>query len=372
MKKILFVIGTRPEAIKLCPVIAAFKNNSSFQCIICSTGQHKELLTQVLKSQGQELDYDLQLMQPDQSLSYLTSQILIQLRELLINIEPDLLFVQGDTTSAMAAGLAGFYYGCRVGHVEAGLRTYNTSNPYPEEVNRQMLGRISTYHFSPTLSAYGNLIQEKVDRNNIAIVGNTSVDALMQKIEQLKNSKPPRLQAILSKIETQSTLILATTHRRENQGPQLLAICQALKTISDIENVNVLIPVHPNPKTKTIITEHLGGSQNIQLLEPVDHLTMVGLIQKATIVITDSGGIQEETPYLGIPTIVTRINTERTESCVSNNAILIGPDKGKIIREVQKLLSDKAYYLSRSQVSAPYGTGDTAQKILDFIKEKML
>ena len=311
-------------------------------------------------------------MRSDQTLSYLTSQILIQLEKLLIEIQPTILLVQGDTTSAMAAGLAGFYFGCRVGHVEAGLRTYNMNNPYPEEANRQMLRSLSTYHFAPTELAYQNLINEKVEADNIILVGNTSIDALYEKLNQLNAERPPSLLAILDKLDATKKLILATVHRKENQGTNLVEICQALRDISEKEDIEILLPLHPNPVLREAIHNQLDNNDNIHLIDAVDHLTMIGLMQAAHIIITDSGGIQEEAPYLGTPTIVTRQSTERQEACASHNAVLTGADDIAIIEEVTQLLQDKDYYKKRSEKTEPYGDGKAAFKILDFTKNKIL
>ena len=374
MKKstVLFVLGTRPEAIKLAPVIAVFRADHTITTKVCVTGQHQDLLHQVLKERSITPDYDLQLMTPNQTLTYLTSQILIKLEKILKELKPTMLLVQGDTTTAMAAGLAGFYFGCRVGHVEAGLRTYNTRNPYPEEVNRQMLRSISNYHFAPTPLAYQNLIAEKVDAKEIALVGNTSIDALYEKLDQLKTSTPASLLTVLDQLDPKKKLIIATIHRKENQGHHLAKICQALKVISEKEEVEILMPLHPNPILKEAIYSQLESHNNIHMIEAVNHLTMIGLLQRAHIIITDSGGIQEEAPYLGTPTIVTRQSTERQEACTTYSAVLTGPDDLAITMEVNKLLENKDYYKKRSEITQPYGDGTAAHKILEFIKQNIL
>jgi UDP-N-acetylglucosamine 2-epimerase (non-hydrolysing) len=372
MKKIfLIVFGTRPEAIKMAPLVRAFLDNDAFITKVCVTAQHREMLDQVLAFFEIVPDYDLNIMKPDQNLYSLTANIIENMKPVLEEVKPDYVYVHGDTTTSMAVGIASFYSGAKVCHVEAGLRTFDKQYPFPEEFNRQLTGKIADYHFAPTNLSYSNLIAENIKEENILVTGNTVIDALLYGIEKVnsKNFIDPEIEALKGKLNFQKKIILVTGHRRENQGEGLKNICSALKTIAQLyPDVQIIYPVHLNPNVKGPVHKLLSGISNIFLVEPLAYPAFIWLMEKSYIIITDSGGIQEEAPSLGKPVLVTRDTTERPEAVEEGTVLLVGTNTEKIITETQKLLNNTNYYNSMSQLHNPYGDGKATEKIVNFIK----
>lgn len=366
-KKALIVFGTRPEAIKMVPVVKVLKNHPDIDAKVCVTAQHREMLDQVLEFFSITPDYDLNLMKPGQNLYDLTATIISSLRPILEELKPDLVFVHGDTTTTMAASIAGFYSGAKVCHVEAGLRTHNKQAPFPEEVNRQITGRVADYHFAPTEKSKLNLIKENVHPDNILVTGNTVIDALHACVETLKNTTNLEIENLADSIDFSKKVILVTGHRRENHGEGLISICQALLRIADEKDVEIVYPVHLNPKVKGPVNELLGHHPNVKLIAPLPYETFVWLMNKAHLIITDSGGVQEEAPSLGKPVLVMRETTERPEAVDAGTVILVGTDEEKIVRETKTLLQDQKAYEKMSQLHNPYGDGKASERILNFI-----
>ncbi len=363
MIKILSVFGTRPEAIKMAPVIRELeKHPSEIESIVCVTAQHREMLDQVLDLFEIQPDYDLNLMQPNQNLEQLTSRILLELSPVLRAEKPDWLLVQGDTTTVMAASLAAFYQGIKVGHVEAGLRTGDKRQPFPEEINRRIAGVIADMHFAPTHQAKNNLLAEGIALSQIIKTGNTVIDALLW---VAKLPLPTPINELLDRI-TEPRKILVTAHRRENFGKPLESICFALKEIAkQYENdVHLIYPVHLNPKVQEPVQRILGDIPNITLLPPLDYLSLVHLMKNAYLVLTDSGGIQEEAPGLGKPVLVLRSKTERPEGVLAGTVKLVGTDKEKIIKSTHYLLDDQNAYTQMAQSVNPYGDGQASQRVV--------
>lgn len=367
MKKILIVFGTRPEAIKMAPLVKGFQNDmQNFETRVCVTAQHREMLDQVLDFFQITPDYDLNLMRPGQNLNQLTAEILIQLKSVLDDFQPDFVFVHGDTTTSMAAALASFYQQITVCHIEAGLRTYNLASPFPEEMNRQITARIAQYHFAPTPRAKQNLINEGIAEKNIIVTGNTVIDALMQSVEKIKQNPSIVHQDLIDKIENQE-IILITGHRRENHGTGIQNICRAILALAQkYPEKRFIYPVHLNPKIKEPVQELLGNTENILLVPPLAYQDFIWLMNQSKIIITDSGGIQEEAPSLGKPVLVTRNTTERPEALEHGTVILVGTDTQKIINETSQLLDNPAFYAQMSNLHNPYGDGKACEKIINF------
>ena len=370
-KKILFILGTRPEAIKLAPLISHLKsNNSNFDTFVCSTGQHKEMLDQVVDFFNIKIDYDLGLMTKNQTLSQLSSKILSSLDEIIKKVKPDYIFVHGDTTTSTFSAISAFYHQITVCHVEAGLRTYNKYSPFPEEMNRSITGRIADYHFAPTIQAKKNLINENIHEDKILITGNTVIDALLYAVKKLENYSNNEIDYLNETINDRKKLILVTGHRRENFGAGFENICNALLKISEIENVEIVYPVHLNPNVKKTVNHLLSGKSNIHLINPLNYPAFVWLMDKSHIILTDSGGIQEEAPSLGKPVLVMRDTTERPEGVECGTAILVGTNQEKIINQTKMLLNDKNLYNSISKAINPYGDGKSSKKIINYIRDK--
>ena len=366
MNKILIVFGTRPEAIKMAPLYLEFKNSSKdFEVKLCVTGQHREMLDQVLELFEIKPDYDLDIMKVSQSLNQITGLVVNGLKPILDKEKPDLVLVHGDTATSFAAGLAAFYNQIPVGHVEAGLRTGNIYSPWPEEANRKLISAITEYHFAPTQDAKNNLIKENIDSNKISITGNTVIDALFLIKNKLENSQ--ELQNYFSEkfnfLDHNKRLILVTGHRRENFGDGFQEICKALKELAqNNQDTQIVYPVHLNPSVQEPVYKLLKGVSNIFLIEPLEYLAFVYLMNKSFIILTDSGGIQEEAPSLGKPVLVMRTNTERPEAVNSGTVKLVGTDSKIIVQEIQLLLRDSQKYLSMSNANNPYGDGNASKK----------
>lgn len=383
MKKILLVFGTRPEAIKMAPLVKKLQTMSEyFETIVCVTGQHREMLDQVLQIFDITPDYDLNIMKQGQDLYDVTSRVLLGMREVLKEVQPDMVLVHGDTTTSTAAALAAFYQQIPVGHVEAGLRTGNIYSPWPEEMNRLMTGRIATYHFSPTPLSKQNLLSENVNENQILVTGNTVIDALHIVVERLQNDEDLRAEQdrVLAatgydvhRLEDGKKLVLITGHRRENFGDGFIHICTAIRDLTNkYKEVDFVYPMHLNPNVRKpihdVFGEDLSDLGNLFFIEPLQYLEFVHLMAKSTIVLTDSGGIQEEAPGLGKPVLVMRDTTERPEALVAGTVHLVGTDYDKIVNEVSILLEDVEAYEKMSKAVNPYGDGHACERIVDFLK----
>lgn len=370
MKKNLIIFGTRPEAIKMAPLVKAFqKETEDFETRVCVTAQHREMLDQVLTFFEITPEYDLDLMKPNQNLYNLTATIISEMKAVLEEFEPDFVYVHGDTTTTMAAGIAAFYSGAKVCHVEAGLRTHDKRSPFPEEVNRQVTSRLADFHFSPTETSKANLVNENIVANQIQVTGNTVVDALLFSANKVKNFTSPAIEALKASVDVSKNIILITGHRRENHGQGFENICKALKTIAlKNKDVELIYPVHLNPNVKAPVHKHLATIANIHLIEPLAYPEFVWLMSMSYLIITDSGGIQEEAPSLGKPVLVMRSTTERPEAVEAGTVILVGTDVQKIIDETQQLLDDASHYEAMSRTHNPYGDGKACHRIVEFIK----
>lgn len=370
-KKNLIVFGTRPEAIKMAPLVKAFLQDKNFETKVCVTAQHREMLDQVLAFFEITPDFDLNVMKPNQNLYSLTATIIEGMKPVLEEVQPDYVFVHGDTTTSMAVGIAGFYAGAKVCHVEAGLRTFNRQYPFPEEFNRQLTGRIADYHFAPTKLSKENLLKENTREETILVTGNTVIDALLFGIEKVtaKGYSDAEIEMLSEKIDLSKKIILVTGHRRENHGEGLLNICSALKTIAqEYSETQIIYPVHLNPNVKGPVHELLAGVDNILLVPPLAYPAFIWLMEKSYLIITDSGGIQEEAPSLGKPVLVTRTTTERPEAVEEGTVLLVGTDKEQIIAKTKELLEDSSYYKNMSQLHNPYGDGKSSTRIVEYIK----
>ena len=370
MIKNLIIFGTRPEAIKMAPLVRAFKKeNNIFDTRVCVTAQHREMLDQVLDFFEITPDYDLDLMKPNQNLFTLTSDILLRLKPILEEFQPDYVYVHGDTTTTMASSIAAFYTGAKICHVEAGLRTNNKLSPFPEEMNRQVTGRIADYHFAPTEQAKLNLLYENISESSILVTGNTVIDALLVSARKVESLDTPEIEKLKSIIEPDKKIILVTGHRRENHGQGFITICEALKAIA-ISNpdVQIIYPVHLNPNVMKPVYEILSGIENILLIEPLAYPAFVWLMNQSYLIITDSGGVQEEAPSLGKPVLVMRDTTERPEAVEAGTVILVGTDKEKIVSECLSLLNDDVKYYNMSALHNPYGDGKACERIVNHIK----
>ncbi len=379
MKKILIVFGTRPEAIKMAPLVKEFQDQSKyFELKVCVTAQHREMLDQVLKIFDITPDYDLNIMQRKQDLYDVTSNVLLGMKKVLCDFEPDIVLVHGDTTTTSMTALAAFYKKIDVGHVEAGLRTYDMYSPWPEEVNRQITGVLAKYHFAPTLDSKKNLLNERKIEKDIIVTGNTVIDALflaLKRIDSNDELKDKILSSISSqyKINNDKRLILVTGHRRENFGQGFINICEALKELA-IKNsdIDIVYPVHLNPNVQKPVREILSNISNIYLIAPLEYETFIYLMKHAYFIITDSGGVQEEAPSLGKPVLVLRDTTERPEAVESGTVKLVGINLKKIIKESQILLDSDEAYNKMSQSYNPYGNGDASKIIVEFFKKRII
>ena len=367
-KKNLIIFGTRPEAIKMAPLVNKFLQDKRFETKVCVTGQHREMLDQVLSFFGIVPDYDLSLMKPNQNLYNLTGEVISGLKPILESFKPDFVYVHGDTTTTMAASIAGFYSGAKVCHVEAGLRTNNMLSPFPEEMNRQVAGRVATYHFAPTIKSKENLLTENISEDNILITGNTVIDALLESSNRVENLDNEDVKEIKSKINFNKRILLVTGHRRENHGQGFINICEALKEIATSNpDVEIVYPVHLNPNVLKPVNQLLGDVHNIYLVKPLSYPSFVWMMNQAYLIITDSGGVQEEAPSLGKPVLVMRDTTERPEAVEAGTVILVGTDTKKIIKETQELLDNSKKYESMSSLHNPYGDGKACERIVEFI-----
>ncbi len=383
MKKIMLVFGTRPEAIKMAPLVKEFqKHPNDFQTIVCVTGQHRQMLDQVLELFEITPDYDLDIMKAGQDLYDVTSRVLLGMRDVLKEAQPDVVLVHGDTTTSTAAALAAFYQQIPVGHVEAGLRTHNIYSPWPEEMNRQLTGRIATYHFAPTSLSRENLLQEGVDEGTISVTGNTVIDALYWVVNKIKTNASLRedMQQLLlqsgydvTRLKEGRKLVLITGHRRENFGDGFINMCTAIRDLTQkYPHVDFVYPMHLNPNVRRpiheVFGEDLNNLGNMFFIEPLEYLSFVTLMEKANIVLTDSGGIQEEAPGLGKPVLVMRDTTERPEALDAGTVKLVGTDYNKILTEVSELLDDEDAYKAMSHAVNPYGDGLACGRIVEMLK----
>ncbi len=366
MKRVLLVFGTRPEAIKMAPLIKALEKESSIISKVCVTAQHREMLDQVLELFDIVPDYDLDIMKVNQDLYSITSDILLKMREILSDFNPNLVLVHGDTTTTSATSLAAFYAKIKIGHIEAGLRTDNIYSPWPEEANRQITGVLATFHFVPTILSKDNLLKENKKEENIVITGNTVIDALFLALDKIKSSNSFK-NRLLDNIS--SPFILVTGHRRENFGEGFINICKALKEIAiNNQNIDIVYPVHLNPNVKEPVNRLLSNINNIHLIEPLCYEEFIYLMDKSYFIITDSGGIQEEAPSLGKPVLVMRDTTERPEAIESGTVKLVGTNRDKIIKEAENLINNKKEYEKMSKAHNPYGDGNACKRIVEFIK----
>jgi len=378
MKKILLVFGTRPEAIKMAPLVLAFQKYShKIEAKVCVTAQHREMLDQVLQIFDITPDYDLNIMRPGQDLYDVTSNILLGMKDVLTEYKPDVVLVHGDTTTTIATALSTFYQKIPVGHVEAGLRTGDIYSPWPEEANRKLTGVLTQYHFAPTLTSQKNLTNEGIKTDNIYVTGNTVIDALfwvLEKIENTNTLKKELSQKILtqfSAFESDNKFVLITGHRRENFGQGFLNMCNGIKTLAQTHpQVNFVYPVHLNPNVQKPVLELLSGIENIYLIDPLDYEPFVFLMSKAYLILTDSGGIQEEAPSLGKPVLVMRDTTERPEALDAGTVKLVGTNTENIITEVNRLLEDSSAYEKMSQAHNPYGDGKACEKIIKILLQE--
>jgi UDP-N-acetylglucosamine 2-epimerase (non-hydrolysing) len=369
----LVVFGTRPEAIKMAPLVAALRQDDRIRVKVCVTAQHREMLDQVLSLFQIVPDHDLDLMRERQSLSEVTSSILVRMEAVLQSVRPDVVLVHGDTTTAMASALAAYYARVPVAHVEAGLRTTNIYSPWPEEMNRRMVGRIAYLHFAPTELARSNLMREGVDAASIFVTGNTVIDALLEIVRRLEREPALETEALaqLGTIDDDRRIILVTGHRRENFGPGFENICRAIATIAQRPDVSVVYPVHLNPNVREPVHRLLGGVPNVHLIPPLDYLPFTALMRRAYLVLTDSGGIQEEAPALGKPVLVMRENTERPEGLAAGTVRLVGTATDDIVHACRQLLDDPEVYSAMSTASNPYGDGRASARIVDALVNRL-
>jgi len=368
MRKYLIVFGTRPEAIKMAPLVMALKDApQKLQVKVCVTAQHRHMLDQVLDFFEIKPDYDLNLMKPSQNLYQLTADVITEMKPVLEDFKPDYVFVHGDTTTSTFTALAAFYAGVKICHVEAGLRTLNKHSPFPEEVNRQITTRLADVHFAPTFSAKENLLAEKVDEQMIAVTGNTVIDALLWAKKKLEYYEDAEIAFLKKIIDPAKKLIVVTGHRRENFGEGFINICNAINEISKRDDVQIIYPVHLNPKVQEPVKEILSDNGNINLIEPLSYAAFVYLMSMSYLILTDSGGVQEEAPSLGKPVLVMRVTTERPEAVSAGTVKLVGTDKAKIETNVKLLLDSEEVYKAMSIAGNPYGDGSSCRNIVDFL-----
>ncbi|WP_266019162.1 non-hydrolyzing UDP-N-acetylglucosamine 2-epimerase [Brucella intermedia] len=362
MKKILCVVGTRPEAIKMAPVILGLRNEKWADVRVLATAQHRQMLDQVMSFFGIAPDIDLNIMRPNQALTTLTARLLLELDNVLLAEKPDVVLVQGDTTTVMTVAMACFYHRIPIGHVEAGLRTWDIQNPFPEEANRVIAGKLATWHFAPTEGSRQNLLKDGVADESIIVTGNTVIDALFMTAERDLSIGVP--------LDHAKRMILVTSHRRENFGEPFRNICRALRKLAeDNPDVQFLYPVHPNPNVKEVAHEFLSPLKNFILCDPLDYAPFVAAMKEAYLIITDSGGVQEEAPALGKPVVVLRDETERPEAVVDGVVKLVGPNYERIVQEVQRLLDDDTAYAGMARGVSPYGDGKATDRIVDTLRK---
>lgn len=368
MKRVLVCFGTRPEAIKMAVLVKKLQKEN-FDVKVCVTAQHREMLDQVLVFFDITPDYDLNIMSPNQTLNIISSKMFEGMDKIYNDFNPDLVLVHGDTTTSTICAMSAFHRQIKVGHVEAGLRTYNKLSPFPEEMNRQLTGQIADYHFAPTENSKKNLVKEGISQENILVTGNTVIDALLESkgiVNQIENKEIIELS---NKVDITKKIILVTGHRRENHGEGFINICEALNEIAkNNPEVQIVYPVHLNPNVKKPVNEILGNTANILLIDPLSYPSFVWLMDKCYLILTDSGGVQEEAPSLGKPVLVMRNNTERPEAVEAGTVILVGTNKNKIVTETEKLIQNKTYYKSMSNLHNPYGDGKACEKIVEYIK----
>ena len=365
MIKVMIVFGTRPEAIKMAPLVLECKKDKDIDCRVCVTAQHRSMLDQVLDNFGFTPDYDLDIMEKEQTLSTITTKALVGIENCIKDFKPDIVLVHGDTTTTLSGSLAAFYNGTKLGHVEAGLRTYNKYSPYPEEMNRQITGLLADYNFAPTELAKQNLLKEGKDEKNIIVTGNTVIDALKTTVRSNYSHE------VLDWAQG-SRLILLTSHRRENLGEPMQNIFRAVsRIVEEFEDVKVVFPMHLNPKIKVYADEALRKSDRIRIINPLEALDFHNFISRSYIILTDSGGIQEEAPSLGKPVLVLRDTTERPEGIEAGTLLLAGTEEEKIYELTKKLLTDNELYNKMSKTKNPYGDGFASQRIVKFIKERL-
>jgi UDP-N-acetylglucosamine 2-epimerase (non-hydrolysing) len=361
-KSILCIIGTRPEAIKMAPVIWALQKEAWINLRVLASAQHRELLDQMLSLLEIKVDRDLDIMKPNQALPELTSRLMTEMDKVFVEEKPDLIIAQGDTTTVFVASLTSFYHQIPFAHVEAGLRTHDLYNPFPEEANRILAGQLASLHFAPTLTSKNALLKENIPENKIYLTGNTVIDTLLAMIEKKLTHD--------FNLDKNKKLILVTAHRRENFGKPFLDICRAIKTIADeFQDVQILYPVHPNPNVSKIANKELGNHPRIILSQPLDYMPFIALMKECYCILTDSGGIQEEAPALGKPVLVLRNETERPEAVEAGVVKLVGTDFGNIVKETKELLTNQNYYASMSKGISPYGDGKASQRIVKILKD---
>lgn len=368
MKKVLIVFGTRPEAIKMAPLVQSLKLDSRFDVKVCVTAQHREMLDQVLDLFGIEPDYDLNLMKAAQTLNDLTARILIGIKPVFQEFKPDVVMVHGDTATTFAASLAAYYEKIPVGHVEAGLRTRDIYSPWPEEANRKLTGALAKYHFAPTELSKSNLLREAYSEQNIHVTGNTVIDALLETVKKIESSSKlrERLNKYYPFLDREKDLVVITGHRRENFGSGFEQICAAIAESANLhKDVQFVYPVHLNPNVQEPVNRLLNGLDNVYLIEPLDYLPFVNLMRLSTMIMTDSGGIQEEAPSLGKPVLVMRDITERPEAVEAGTVVLVGTNKDVIVRTIAELLKKEELYLEMSKAHNPYGDGQACSRILE-------
>lgn len=370
MKKVLILFGTRPEAIKMAPLVKEFqKHASTFDTKVCVTAQHREMLDQVLAFFEITPDYDLDLMKPGQNLYGLTADIITGLQPVLEEFKPDYVCVHGDTTTTMAGSIASFYSGAKVCHIEAGLRTHNKWSPFPEEINRQITGRVADYHFAPTATSKKNLLKENIAEESILVTGNTVIDALLQSVDKV-NENPSELIQKLDKDLGDGEVILVTGHRRENHGEGFIRICNALKEIAEKKpDLTIVYPVHLNPKVQQPVNEILKEVTNVKLIDPMAYQDFIWLMNRSKIIITDSGGVQEEAPSLGKPVLVMRDTTERPEAVEAGTVLLVGTNQQLIVEETLDLLANTERFTEMSTLHNPYGDGNACKHILNYLEK---
>ena len=368
--KLLFIFGTRPEAIKLAPLIIKAKECGFFDVKVCLTGQHKQMLKQVINFFDIKIDYSFNLMKPNQSLFGITADILSPIEPLIEEEKPDFIIIQGDTTTAFVGALSGFYKKIKVVHVEAGLRTHDKYSPFPEEINRVLISRIADYHFVPSKKSSNNLLAEGL-RDNIYIVGNTAIDALLLGLDLIKRNGDEKYLGFFNFLDFSKKIVLVTGHRRENFGEGLKNICEALKEIKNrSNNIQIVYPVHLNPNVREPVFRMLGDIQRVFLIEPLEYEYMIWLMNKSFLILTDSGGIQEEASFLGKPLIVMRDSTERIEGLEAGVSVLVGTDKDKIVKETLDLLVNKSRYNKMSTPVKVYGDGNSSKEIIDILDKE--
>lgn len=369
--KVLVVFGTRPEAIKLAPLVREMRRHRQFRVHVCATAQHRQMLDQVLQLFDITPEYDLHVMRPGQSLEDVTSRVLTGMREVLAKDRPDLVLVQGDTTTTFATSLACYYQQIAVGHVEAGLRTGNKYSPFPEEVNRLLTSRLADLHFAPTVESRRNLLREGVDPGSVHVTGNTVIDALLHVRRRVVKAST-KYRRMFPDVDFTKRIILVTGHRRENFGEGFKRICEAIREIADRNpEVQIVYPVHLNPNVQAPVRRLLSRSPNIHLLDPVDYDPFVFLMNESHLILTDSGGVQEEAPSLGKPVLVMRNHTERPEGVKAGTVRLVGTEKWRIVREISLLLNDRKHYGRMSRAHNPYGDGKSCARIVRILKKTL-